>query len=215
MVDRMEQHPAEAPDGVHVSLLEWAAVHSTRMRSSVDAMARKAGWDPRRGSFAHWATTATATASPSPTAVHIPPLVDNEAVRSVSAVAHLDSDPDRRVELEAKFERAFLDKVDRAVAANAAEGEAKRPEVQMWTCIDDREGSLRRHVEARMAENVETFGVAGFFGLPFRYRSATARTDIVLAPEGVQPAGQVVETDAPGTEGAVDKYARQATPRRP
>ncbi len=75
----------------------------------------------------------------------------------------------------------------------------------MWTCIDDREGSLRRHVEARMAENVETFGVAGFFGLPFRYRSATARTDIVLAPEGVQPAGQVVETDAPGTEGAVDK----------
>ena len=52
--------------------------------------------------------------------VHIPPLVDNEAVRSVSAVAHLDSDPDRRVELEAKFERAFLDNVDRAVAANAA-----------------------------------------------------------------------------------------------
>ena len=106
---------AEAPDGVHVSLLEWPAVHSTLMRSSVDAMARKAGWDPRRGSFAHWATTATATAtaSPSPTAVHIPPLVDNEAVRSVSAVAHLDSDPDRRVELEAKFERAFLDKPGR------------------------------------------------------------------------------------------------------
>lgn len=42
--------------------------------------------------------------------------------------------------------------------------------MQVVCCLDDREESLRRHLE-ESDRGVETFGVAGFFGLAIAYRS--------------------------------------------
>ena len=42
----MEQHPSEAPPGASVRLAEFAAVQSILMRASIEAQARRAGWDP-------------------------------------------------------------------------------------------------------------------------------------------------------------------------
>ena len=43
---RMEQHPSEAPPGASVRLAEFAAVQSILMRASIEAQARRTGWDP-------------------------------------------------------------------------------------------------------------------------------------------------------------------------
>ena len=45
---RMEQHPSEAPKGVTVRLLEFMAVHSILMRSSIEDLARQNGWDSEK-----------------------------------------------------------------------------------------------------------------------------------------------------------------------
>lgn len=71
--------------------------------------------------------------------------------------------------------------------------ERSRPKVQLYVCIDDRYCSLRRHVENIMDNDVETFGVAGFFGMPIRYQPLDASEQVTLAPEGNNPTAILIE----------------------
>ncbi len=41
---------------------------------------------------------------------------------------------------------------------------------QALFCIDDREGSIRSHIENRSGNKVQTFGIPGFFGIEFFYK---------------------------------------------
>jgi len=41
---------------------------------------------------------------------------------------------------------------------------------QALFCIDDREGSIRSHIENRSGNSVQTFGIPGFFGIEFFYK---------------------------------------------
>jgi uncharacterized protein YbcC (UPF0753/DUF2309 family) len=52
--------------------------------------------------------------------------------------------------------------------------------LQVYSCIDDREGSFRRHIERARPEAIETFGVPGFFGIPIRYQPADGREQVRL-----------------------------------
>ncbi|KIG18677.1 putative transmembrane protein [Enhygromyxa salina] len=67
-----------------------------------------------------------------------------------------------------------------------------RPSAQFVTCIDDREESLRRHIE-EIDPSAETFGAAGSFGLAIDYRGLDGGRHVSLAPTGVRPRHEIVE----------------------
>ena len=67
-----------------------------------------------------------------------------------------------------------------------------RPRFQAIFCLDEREESVRRHLE-EAAPEVETFGAAGFFGVVMYYRGATEAHYIPLCPIVVQPKHWVEE----------------------
>jgi uncharacterized protein YbcC (UPF0753/DUF2309 family) len=59
--------------------------------------------------------------------------------------------------------------------------EAPRAVAQVVCCIDDREESLRRHIEAIDPE-VETYAAAGFFGVAMAYQGLGQRETFPLCP---------------------------------
>lgn len=102
-------------------------------------------------------------------------------------------------------ERALARAVRSGVAAPTPPG---RPAATVLVCIDDREESLRRHLEAQGP--VETFGVAGFFGVAIRHRPLGALVADDLCPPALTPAWTV---DAYGATPADDARAARLAAR--
>lgn len=97
----------------------------------------------------------------------------------------LDADLLGGVGLDA-LERTWMDEVGRALVANRAAEASAGPSAQVVTCIDDREESLRRHLE-ELDPSVHTFGAAGFFSVPMLFQGladaeASARCPVVVEP---------------------------------
>src|SRR5262249_17231304 len=61
-----------------------------------------------------------------------------------------------------------------------------RPGFQAVFCLDEREESLRRHLE-EVTPQVETFSLAGFFFVPMYYRGVDDAHFIPLCPAGIRP----------------------------
>jgi hypothetical protein len=82
--------------------------------------------------------------------------------------------------------------------AHRAPGLAPRPgtdlDAQVVCCIDVRSERLRRNLEA--TGRVETFGFAGFFGVPFHFRPPGAEIGTDQCPVLVSPRNVVTEVDA-------------------
>ena len=98
---------------------------------------------------------------------------EEEHLQNPSGLAFADQNMKRRHEIEQEYARITLN----AIASNNAQGteggNSARPLLQVYTCIDERECSFRRYLEEAAAAGeggVETFGVAGFFDFPIRYR---------------------------------------------
>lgn len=66
------------------------------------------------------------------------------------------------------------------------------PPIQAAFCIDEREESLRRHLEEHDPE-VETFGAAGFFGLAIAFRGLDDGHHAPLCPVAQQPQHEILE----------------------
>lgn len=66
------------------------------------------------------------------------------------------------------------------------EVKAREPKYQMFFCLDDREESFRRYLE-ETSEKVETFGVAGFFGLNMAYQKISESRPRRLCPPAATP----------------------------
>ncbi|MBC7593730.1 MAG: DUF2309 domain-containing protein [Kineosporiaceae bacterium] len=69
-----------------------------------------------------------------------------------------------------------------------------RPQLQVVMCIDPRSEGMRRHLEA--SEAVETFGFAGFFGVPVRFARYGARGSIDSLPALLTPRHSLTERPA-------------------
>ena len=68
----------------------------------------------------------------------------------------------------------------------------ERPRAQFALCIDEREESLRRHIETQ-DPSYETFGTAGFFGVAMDYSRLDEEKVTPLCPVVVTPAHRILE----------------------
>jgi len=66
------------------------------------------------------------------------------------------------------------------------------PKLQVVCCLDDREESLRRYLE-EAEDGIETFGVAGHFGLDMQYKGIFSGHFRSLCPDIVKPSKKVTE----------------------
>ena len=66
-------------------------------------------------------------------------------------------------------------------------------------CIDEREDSIRRHIEA-VDKNCETFGAPGFFGVEFYFQQQGSKFYDKLCPAPVTPKYLIKESDAKASQ---------------
>ncbi|MBW4032958.1 MAG: DUF2309 domain-containing protein, partial [Acidobacteria bacterium] len=85
---------------------------------------------------------------------------------------------------EIHYRDALLDSI-RAQAELETPRPGSGPTTQVLFCIDPRSEGIRRHLEAD--PRVETFGVAGFFGVPIRFARYGARGRIDALPALLSP----------------------------
>ncbi len=80
----------------------------------------------------------------------------------------------------------------------------ERLAAQVFFCIDEREESVRRHLE-EVDPEVETFGAAGFFGVAMNYVGIDDAHGVALCPVVVKPQHAVTERPAAGHEQTHDR----------
>ena len=73
--------------------------------------------------------------------------------------------------------------------------EENSPSLQAIFCIDEREDSIRRHIEA-VDKKAETFGAPGFFGVEFYFQQEGGKFYDKLCPAPVTPKYLIKESDA-------------------
>ena len=101
------------------------------------------------------------------------------------------------------YERHYREQLLSALAANHPRRKpVAQPSAQVVMCMDDREEGTRRHLE-EIAPSIETFGAAGFFGVPMYWQGADDASRTALCPVVVQPTQVVREIAAPGAEAAM------------
>lgn len=107
---------------------------------------------------------------------------------------HVFCDHERRKIFHAAFERRIAKMALRAVGVRAQSPPTRpdAPSMQLVCCIDAREESLRRHLE-ELDPTIETFGIAGFFGVPMYYRGAGDAGFSALCPIVMKPQHWVIE----------------------
>jgi hypothetical protein len=200
MFHRVEGEPSEGPHGrlgpspnlgpsaAPVRLVDYLAVRSILMYSSMVHMMAGMGREP--SSLGTWLQEA--------------PLRDEEGEyshrggphaaaprlkrRHPSGLAFIDQQAHEPV-VEDQYLRTLLVGIGTNDIPPVPK-ESPPPEYQIWTCFDDRMEGFRRAAESVCEENglvVETFGVAGFFGVPVKYKPLDGRDMMILAPQGNVP----------------------------
>lgn len=114
----------------------------------------------------------------------------------------------------AAYEDTYADHLTGRLARHHREERTRgfRPDAQLIFCIDARSEPFRRHVEASGA--YETFGYAGFFGVPFSHQAFDSPDRLALCPVLLKPPRAVDEEPRPGEERPLAKYASGTRWRR-
>lgn len=98
------------------------------------------------------------------------------------------SEIERRSILHEAYERHFRWRALRAIAVHKERAlpPPRKASFQAVFCIDAREESFRRHLE-EVDSACQTFGTAGFFGIPIRYKGVADATYASLCPIVLRP----------------------------
>jgi len=218
MMSRLEQHPAELVDAPPTSLLDYLAVRLTyelaaiedtvrhhlgndRSAASVERLVRPRQHDSRKTrAFRLFELLQLAGVALEDART----LTAEGAAATLGVVDSFDSLARRRAYQEAfelHFRRQALDTLQlHRAGLDLKATHAARPYVQLITCFDDREESLRRHLE-ELEPRCETFGAPGFFGAAIRFRALGETRHVALAPAVIDPTHHIDElprfSDAP------------------
>lgn len=93
------------------------------------------------------------------------------------------------------FEWSYYDSVLKGIRIARPRQLSAQKTFQAIFCIDEREDSIRRHIEA-VDRNCETFGAPGFFGVEFYFQQEGSKFYDKLCPAPVTPRYLVREYDA-------------------
>lgn len=114
-----------------------------------------------------------------------------------------------RYSLQVATERAYRRELLRKIAAHSVMPQAPaRKALQMVFCIDVRSEVMRRNLES-LDEAIETFGFAGFFGMPLEYVPLGFSSGTPQCPVLLQPSFQVHESLRGVDDAIVDQVAQQ------
>jgi len=102
---------------------------------------------------------------------------------------------------EETYRRSLIDKLEKTWDAQNNVG---RAEAQFVFCIDVRSEVFRRHLEA--CGNYETFGFAGFFGLPIRHKNFGEDISANSCPVLLSPQYETADEPCCGHEDAAHRH---------
>lgn len=193
-VGAVEKHPKTLLDPRRIDLRSWVEFE---LLMEIDALTAELGdrWSPisRHASF---------------------PPDDFSAIHTRSEYAQV-------IELwQDAFEWSYYDAVLKGLQRSdqmrkTGKGDATMPETddspafQAIFCIDEREDSLRRHLEA-MEPGCETFGAPGFFGVEFYFQQEGSVIYDKLCPAPVTPTYLIKETKSGHRRKGELLYARDS-----
>lgn len=214
MMHCLEREPELAPhQAVSASLMEFLAVRMLLTLAAVDSQCevladwkqgRAAGPDPFCVRMARVATLFEAARK-----LEIPV----ERLPELSAELERFTELERRrilhLAYERRHEREILVPLQKHLRT-ARHTPPRRLAAQVFFCLDEREESMRRHLE-EVAPDVETFGAAGFYGVAMSFQGVDDAVEASLCPVVVKPAHAVKERPAAGHWGS---YARRVRLRR-
>ncbi len=93
------------------------------------------------------------------------------------------------------FEWSYYDSVLRGMLMAKPKPLPEQKSLQAIFCIDEREDSIRRHIEA-VDRQAETFGAPGFFGVEFYFQQQGSKFYDKLCPAPVTPKYLIKESEA-------------------
>ncbi len=140
----------------------------------------------------------------SPIEIHDLSLADAQMV--LRWLDEFPSDQHSPVWLEA-YEESFRADILRKISRHRGTVPALeyRPHAQLVFCIDVRSESFRRHIEAQGP--YETFGFAGFFGIPLSHQAFDSAQRAFLCPVLLTPNHAVTETPRAEAGPALETYS--------
>ena len=107
------------------------------------------------------------------------------------------------------YEVHYRNKIFSAVQQNQGRGtwenRNKRPQAQIFFCMDDREEGFRRHLE-HLNPAIETLGAAAFFGVVMNWNPVESDKPVALCPVVVTPEHEITEVAEKGHEAALIHY---------
>ena len=108
------------------------------------------------------------------------------------------------------YEHHYRQQILAALVANHGRASALpgKAQAQFVLCMDDREEGTRRHLE-EVNPAFETFGAAGFFGVPMLWQGLDDEAPIALCPIVVRPENAVREEIPAGGEAAHRLHQRR------
>ena len=202
MVHQLELRPDRVPVApVPARLVDFLAVRLLVERAVLGHVARTHGWAPGLDALRQ----RLATSTPRPTTptleerafvlLHVAQLLGLDAVRierlsgdDVAAIERVLVAHRRRYEqrwLHAAFELHLRKRFFDAMSV-APRDDAPAPRLQAVFCLDDREESLRRHLE-EIDDTIETASTAGFYGVAIYHQGARDARPRPLAPVSITP----------------------------
>jgi uncharacterized protein YbcC (UPF0753/DUF2309 family) len=108
--------------------------------------------------------------------------------------------------LESSYRKQLIERLANHRGAPSTNDD--RPRAQLVLCIDVRSESFRRHIEDQGP--YETFGYAGFFGIPVSYQAFDSSERAALCPVILAPGFEVDEVPRAGEDEALKGYATGA-----